>query len=210
VEILNYLIEFFSIYGYFAVLFVLILCGVGLPIPEDITLIAGGVICALSHTTQHKLNLQVMTMVSLFGVLLGDGIMFIMGRRLGPKVTKVKGIRRVITKDIYKKIQDKVHKYGNKILFLARFLPGIRAPIYIMAGVSHKISYFKFLLMDGLAAIISVPILIYLGYFFANDLDVVIDYVKHSEIFIVVLIIIIAILFIVYKKRKKNKNLINK
>ena len=203
-EILNYLIEFFSIYGYFAVLFVLILCGIGLPIPEDITLIAGGVICALSHTTTHKLNLQIMVVVALFGVLLGDGIMFIMGRRLGPKVTRVKGIRRIITKDIYKKIQDKVHNYGNKILFFARFLPGLRAPIYIMAGVSHKISYLKFLLMDGLAAIISVPLLVYLGYFFANDLDVVIDYVKHSEIFITVLIVLFVVLFIVYKKRKKN------
>lgn len=205
-EILNYLIEFFSIYGYFAVLIVLMLCGIGLPIPEDITLIAGGVICALSHTTQHKLNLQIMIMVALFGVLLGDCVMFIMGRRLGPKVTKVKGLRRIITKDIYKKIQDKVHKYGNKILFFARFLPGLRAPIYVMAGVSHKVSYFKFLLMDGLAAIISVPLLVYLGYFFANDLDVVIDYVKHSEIFITILIIIITVLFIVYKKRKNKKS----
>ena len=73
-----------------------------------------------------------------------------------------------------------------------------------MAGVSHKISYLKFLLMDGLAAIISVPLLVYLGYFFANDLDVVIDYVKHSEIFITVLIVLFVVLFIVYKKRKKN------
>jgi membrane protein DedA with SNARE-associated domain len=207
VEILNYLIEFFSIYGYFAVLIVLILCGVGLPIPEDITLIAGGVICALSYSTQHKLNIQVMILVSLCGVLVGDCIMFIMGRRLGPKVTRVKGIRKIITKDIYKKIQDKVHKYGNKILFFARFLPGLRAPIYVMAGVSHKISYLKFLLMDGLAAIISVPILVYLGYFFANDLNMVIDYVKHSELLIIVLLVFITILFIVYKVRKKREKI---
>ncbi|MCE2706388.1 MAG: DedA family protein [Proteobacteria bacterium] len=205
-EVLNYLIEFFTNYGYWAVFFVLIACGIGVPIPEDITLIAGGVICALSNDTHHVLLPEIMSVISLIGVLGGDAIMFLMGRKLGSKVTRVKGIRRIITKEIYVHIQEKVHKYGDKILFFARFLPGLRAPIYIMAGVSHKVSYFKFLLMDGLAALISVPSLIYLGYFFANDLDHVLNYVKHSEVLIIGLIVS-GVLFTLIYKRSKNKKI---
>ena len=39
---MEFLINFFSNYGYFAVLFVLIICGFGVPIPEDITLVING------------------------------------------------------------------------------------------------------------------------------------------------------------------------
>ena len=50
---MEFLIHFFSDYGYFAVLFVLIICGFGVPIPEDITLVSGGVISGLGYTNVH-------------------------------------------------------------------------------------------------------------------------------------------------------------
>ena len=204
-EILNYLIDFFSTYGYFAVFIVLIACGMGMPVPEDVTLIAGGVICALSKSTSHHLHPEIMFLTAFTGVIIGDGTMFFMGRRLGSKVTRLPGVRRIITEKVYGEIQAKVLKYGDKILFVARFLPGIRAPIYIMAGVSHRVSYLKFVIMDGLAAIISVPLLVYLGYFFANDLDVILNYVKHSEVAIVCLITLVVGIIVFYNIRKAKK-----
>lgn len=182
----------------------------GVPIPEDITLIAGGVICALSQGALHPLHPQIMSLIALIGVLIGDGIMFFVGRRLGPKVTRVRGLKRIITKKVYCQIQAKVIKYGQKVLFVARFLPGLRAPIFIMAGVSHSVSYLRFILMDGMAAIISVPILVYLGYFFANDLEDILNYVKHSEIIIVAIIIIVIAVIIIYNRRKGKKANTNK
>ena len=41
---MEFLIEFFSSYGYWAVFLVLLACGFGVPIPEDVTLVSGGVI----------------------------------------------------------------------------------------------------------------------------------------------------------------------
>ncbi|HNO24973.1 MAG TPA: DedA family protein, partial [Leptospiraceae bacterium] len=67
-EILNFLVGFFTSYGYFAVFGVLILCGFGLPVPEDVTLIAGGVISALGDT-----NVHFMFGVGMAGGLVGDG-----------------------------------------------------------------------------------------------------------------------------------------
>ncbi len=203
-EILNYLIDFFTHYGYFAVFIVLIACGIGLPIPEDITLIAGGVICVLSYTTVNVLSPEIMTIIALSGVLIGDSIMFLLGYKLGHKVTRIKGIRNIITPTVYEQIQEKIHRYGDKILFFARFLPGLRAPIFIISGVSHRVSYIKFIVMDGLAAIISVPLLVYVGYFFANDLETIVIYVKHSEWLIIGLFLTIILAFFVYKKYIKK------
>lgn len=46
--LLDSLIDFFTNYGSIAVFGVLLLCGFGLPIPEDITLVAGGVISSIA------------------------------------------------------------------------------------------------------------------------------------------------------------------
>ncbi len=207
-EILNLLIQFFTNYGYMAVFLVLVACGFGLPIPEDITLIAGGVICAISSTGDSGLRTDIMAVIALCGVLVGDSIMFIIGSKLGIGVTRVKGLKRIITKNTYFEIQKKVQKYGLKILFIARFLPGLRAPIFVFTGASHKVHFIKFLLMDFAAALISVPTLVYLGYFFANDLGHVLKWVKHSETLIIGVIIIIVVIIIVnnwYKNKKDTK-----
>lgn len=199
-DMLHYLINFFSGFGYIAVFLVLVLCGFGIPFPEDVTLVAGGVICALSLSANHHLNYHIMIIVAFLGVVVGDGVMFVLGRILGPKVTRIPLIRMILTPRVYIKMQAKAKKYGNKILFVARFLPGLRAPIFLTAGVSHKVSFWKFLLMDTLAALISVPIWVYLGFLFAYDLDRVLAWVTHSEILLVTIVSFVLITIFVYHK----------
>ncbi|MCC2624801.1 MAG: DedA family protein [Burkholderiales bacterium] len=206
-EILHYLLEFFAMYGYVAVFLVLVACGFGTPIPEDITLVAGGIICALSLTTNYPLNKYTMILVALCGVLIGDSVMFYLGRIVGPRVTRLPFVRRIITPRVYIKMQDKVHRYGNKILFIARFLPGLRAPIFLTAGVSHRVPFWKFLLMDGSAALISVPVWVYLGYIFAYDIDEVLLWLHKSEVLIIIAVVVILVGMYLYGKiSKKNKN----
>ena len=205
-EILEHLMVFFTQYGYWAVFFVLVACGFGVPVPEDIALLAGGVICGLSVHTSYQLNIHYMVVISLVGVLLGDGVMFFLGRLLGPRVTKIPGLKHVITPQNYAKIQEKARLYGDKILFIARFLPGLRAPIFIVSGISHKVSIFKFILMDGVAALISVPTIVYLGYFFSYDLDNVIHWLKKGESFIIGGIVLIIVVFILFRYFKKHKH----
>jgi membrane protein DedA with SNARE-associated domain len=59
-------------------------------------------------------------------------------------------------------------------LFIGRFLPGLRAPIFFTAG-SMKVPFVKFLFFDGLAALISVPVFVWLGHWlwekFHDDIE---------------------------------------
>lgn len=206
-ETLHYLLEFFTMFGYIAVFLVLVACGFGLPIPEDVTLVAGGIICGLSLATDYHLDKYIMMAVALSGVLIGDGIMFSLGRIVGPKVTRMPVIRRIITPRVYIKMQEKAHRYGNKILFIARFLPGLRAPIFLTAGISHRVPLWKFLIMDGSAALISVPIWVYLGYIFAYDIDRVLFWLRKSEVLIIILILAAVFGMIVYNRAFKKKKL---
>ena len=144
--------QFFIQFGYLAVFFVLILCGFGIPIPEDVTLVAGGVISGLGYTDVH-----IMAVVGMAGVLAGDGIMFLLGRHYGDRLLRFKPVARLLNPKRYAQVQQKFDRYGNRVLFVARFLPGLRSPMFLAAGMSRKISFWRWLAMDGLAAALSVP-----------------------------------------------------
>lgn len=197
----TFLEAFFTQYGYAAVFLVLVACGFGVPIPEDITLVTGGIIAGLGHAHVHT-----MFMVSIVGVLIGDGIMFMAGRFYGDRILRFRLIQRLMTPKRYAKVQEKFDKYGNRVLFIARFLPGLRTPIYITAGVSQRITFLQFFIMDGLAALISVPIWVYLGWYGAGNIDWVLKKVHQFQtaLFIIIAIIVIGVLWRWYQKRTQR------
>lgn len=165
-DVFQTLMPIFTEYGYAAVFVMLLICGFGVPVPEDVTLVTGGVIAGLGHADVHT-----MFAVGMMGVLLGDGTMFGLGRLYGPRIIKLPGFRRVLTAERFASAQDAFHKYGKWVMFVARFLPGLRTPVFFTAGMSHRVSVPTWLLMDGCAALISVPIWVYLGYFGAQNWD---------------------------------------
>lgn len=200
---LDFLIEFFTDYGYIAVFGILILCGFGLPVPEDITLVSGGVISGLDLANPHT-----MCVVGLAGVLIGDSTMFLAGRIFGYRIQKLKTFRRILSPRRFSHIQRKFKQYGLSLLFVARFLPGLRSPIFLVAGMSRRISYLTFILMDGFAALISVPVWVYLGYFFADNLDLLMEYVKDVQTMIYLALgLVLAIVLIIYLKKRFHSKL---
>ncbi|RNK25749.1 hypothetical protein COH91_02785 [Neisseria meningitidis] len=191
---------FFVEYGYAAVFFVLVICGFGVPIPEDLTLVTGGVISGMGYTNPH-----IMFAVGMLGVLVGDGIMFAAGRIWGQKILKFKPIVRIMTPKRYEQVQEKFDKYGNWVLFVARFLPGLRTAVFVTAGISRKVSYLRFIIMDGLAALISVPIWIYLGEYGAHNIDWLMAKMHslQSGIFVILGIGATVVAWIWWKKRQR-------
>lgn len=185
------LIEFFSEYGYLAVFLVLVVCGFGVPIPEDITLVSGGIISGLGYANPH-----IMLVVSMLGVLIGDSTMYWLGRIFGVKILRFRPLRRILKPKIMKLVREKFAKYGSRVLFVARFLPGLRAPIYMVSGITRRVSYLKFVLMDFCAAIISVPIWVYLGHYGAHNLDWIKEQIHKGQmgIYIIIGILIVAII----------------
>lgn len=198
---MQFFIEFFTHYGYFAVFSVLMLSGFGVPIPEDITLVSGGIITGLGYANPHW-----MVVVSMLGVLIGDGMMYLLGRFYGVKILRFRLIKRFITFKRLKMVKDKFDRYGNRVLFFARFLPGLRTPTYIISGITRRVSFTRFLLIDFFAAIISVPFWVYLGHHGAENIDWIKTQIHHSQMGIyLILAIVAAFIAITYWKRKRQQ-----
>jgi membrane protein DedA with SNARE-associated domain len=199
-EILTTLIGFFQSYGYSAVFGVLILCGFGLPIPEDITLISGGVISALGKT-----NVHIMFFVGMVGVLIGDSAVFLLGYFNGESIQKNRFVAKFLTQERYEKVQTQFEKYGKWVIFMARFMPGLRMPIYLSAGISKKVSFLRFFLTDFFASAISVPIWVYMGFYLADNFNILLSYMHNAQAIILSIVGAFLLLLIVLYFRKKKE-----
>ena len=147
-----------------AVLFVLLLCGLGLPLPEDVVLVTGGALVWLAYPTEPvtvlgmlgRLPVWAMIGTGLVGCLAGDAILFFAGRRFGEHVAKIPLLRRVLSPAKQRRVEALTRRYGRRVVFVSRFMPGLRSPTFFMTGHAG-VPYWKFLMYDGLAALISVP-----------------------------------------------------
>lgn len=175
-DLLERLVTIFAESGYLAVWLALTICGLGLPLPEDVTLVAGGVIAGLGYA-----NVHLMFAMCMVGVLLGDATVFLLGRRYGAAMLGWRWVARVLPPARYEVVRHKFARYGNRALFVARFLPGMRTTVYFTAGATHQVSLLRFVLIDGLAALISVPVWVYLGYFGANNRDWLATWMQRGQ-----------------------------
>ena len=198
-DLLQHLITIFAENGYIAVFIALMICGAGLPLPEDITLVAGGVIAGLGYANVHA-----MFGLTMFGVLLGDAAIFLLGHHYGARILQWRFVARVLTPSRYAKVQKKFEQYGNRMLFFARFLPGMRTTIYLTAGTTHRVSFLRFLLIDTLAALISVPFWVYLGYFGADNHEWLVKWIRRgqSSLWMLVGLLVLTALVLWWRHRR--------
>jgi len=156
-------------WSYLGLFVVLMAAGFGLPLPEDIPLILSGFVVS---TGQARLDLMIL--FGLAGVILGDSCLFLIGRRLGPAVLHRRAFRRFAKPWLVKRARKMYENHGAKILFASRFMPGIRSVMFLTAG-TFKVPYWKMLVFDGSAALISVPTLIWAGYYFHDSIKEVFE-----------------------------------
>jgi len=187
--------------AYATVFLILLACGLGVPLPEDISLILGGF---LAH--KGAANLPIMMVVGFVGILAGDSLIFYFGRRLGRKVgTKPTGFfARIITPEKRAKVEGLFAIHGQKIVMIARFMPGVRAVTYFTAG-SVGMPYWRFIFWDGLAALLSAPVFVFLGYHFGSELDKLIGTLKDSQYIVMGSLVVLGGAFYLWRRRKAAK-----
>jgi membrane protein DedA with SNARE-associated domain len=185
--------------AYTAIFSILFACGLGLPIPEDLTLFAAGYLAYLENIELHWAMA-----VCLVGVLIGDFTLFTIGRLFGRRVLNLPGVRYIMTPERIALAQAKLKKNARKVCFIARFLAGLRGPIYFTAGMLG-VRPLTFVSLDSMAALISVPALTYLGYYFGDEIEIGLHYMRRAERYIMIGLAVIGFLVVLNLLRKKTK-----
>jgi membrane protein DedA with SNARE-associated domain len=151
--------------GYLGIALILILGGVGLPIPEEAPIILAAVL-----SRNGKLHGPLALASCLIGVLLGDLVVYFLGFFYGEKVLSFPLTRRLLTRQREAQIKGYFHRHGFKILVSGRFVPGFRTAAYLTAGIL-KLPTLKLLLTDLVAASLTTFLMFGLGYAFADQIQ---------------------------------------
>lgn len=200
IDFLDFLVPY-GMYSYWVMFGFLIACGFGFPMPEDIILISGGILSA-----REICNVWIFFLLSMAGVLIGDGTIFFAGHFFGDRVKSTWLFKRVMKPKTDARIAKFWTKYGEKVVFMARFMPGLRMPIFLTAGI-YKVSPLKFFALDGFAAIISVPVWIWVGYIFGHNLEVLEDKIKQFQFGIYGVLVLLVLGFVaIYLLKKRILN----
>ncbi len=188
---------------YIAVVAVMIASGFGLPVPEEVTVVSVGLLTYIgAHPEQFPppypgapvVHGYEAAMVTLIAVVFADCLIFSLGRIFGRKIIAMPRFQRVFTEERLGKINGWVKKHGMYAVFVFRFTAGLRFPAHIILGMS-RIRAWQFAMVDGIAAMISIPTQILLIYHFGEP----ILHIFHEFKIWIMWLVIAAVVFITLK-----------
>jgi len=160
-------------FGYFGIFLVLVLGGLGLPVPEEAPIIVAAIL-----TRKGTMHWMPALGSCLGGVLVGDFVVYFLGFFYGEKVLSLPLTRKFLTREREAQIKGYFHRHGVKILILGRFAVGFRTAAYLTAGIL-RLPTLKLFLTDLCAASFSTLLMFGLGYAFASKVEEGFNEAKH-------------------------------
>jgi membrane protein DedA with SNARE-associated domain len=183
------IIEHFPYAGLFILL---ILGGMGLPFPEDVTLILCGFL--ISH---EVVKIVPALIVVYAGLLLADFILYSIGKKYGRMIVTNKRFHKILPQERLSIFEDKFNKKGLLVILFGRHLIGLRAQLFIVAGVV-RMPALKFVLVDAFTSILTMILMIGAGYLGGNSLQIIkkdISRIEHVAIFLAILLLVVYLFF---------------
>ncbi len=175
---------------YLALYGMLLLSAMGMPLPEDLTLVAAGYLINLGLVRPVPA-----VAVGILGILTGDQFVYSVGRHFGPRVMRHRWFSHVLPERRYTWIRGKFDRYGEKIVFFARFVSGLRGPTFIAAGML-RMPRAQFILYDFAGALLNVPLFILIGHLAGPHLErLLLHLVRARQTALILLLLLVASYF---------------
>ncbi|MGA8913530.1 MAG: DedA family protein [Nitrososphaeraceae archaeon] len=201
IEILRPLVEFItsviSSLGYGGIFFLMILESALIPIPSEIIMPFSGFLASTG-----KLGSLGVILAGSLGNLVGSVITYYLGIRLG-RAFLIKYGKYILFRVHHLVWTEQLfQKYGDKISFVGRLLPGVRTYISLPAGIG-KSNFIKFVVYTLVGSIIWNSLLTYAGIQLGRSWQHIDKYSGYLDI-IAVVAIAVFIVWIVYSNRRNR------
>ena len=190
-------------FPYFGIFLLLVLGGIGLPFPEDATLILTGFLVAQNVMKPIQAFLPVYS-----GLLISDFFLYWVGKKYGSMLVLHKRFQKIISPEQLAGLEEKFNRRGVWVVLIGRHFLGLRSQIFLVAGVM-RMSAIKFLLADGATSLFTIALMGGIGYAGGNSVEILKKNVKRIEHIAVLIVAILFTAWIIYKyfKNKKSKEI---
>ena len=185
---------------YLGIFLLLILGGVGLPFPEDATLILTGFLVAQNVIKPVQTFLAVYS-----GLLISDFLLYWVGKKYGRMLVLHKRFRKIISPEQLSRLEEKFKRRGVWVVLIGRHFLGLRAQIFLVAGVM-RMSATKFLLADGATSLFTIALMGGIGYAGGNSVEILKKNVKRIEHIAILILVILLTGWIAYKYFKTKRS----
>ena len=201
-ENINELIDSENAYSvHLGIVILLVLGALGFPVPEDIPIILAGIAAA-----QKIVSTQGIFLTCYVSVVIADIFIFMVGWLFGQKLLKAGTKSRflpVVTEDKVETIREGLRKRRLLYIFIARHLFAVRTLTFLISG-ALRIPISEFIIADAIAALISVSLMMGLGYFLGETLtpEVINHLVSQASLYLLAAVVIVAAIYLFRKKKK--------
>lgn len=193
------------VYG--TVIFMMVISSFGFPVPEEVSLVSVGIVCYMGRNPElfpppevgaEAVNTYTAAAVTFFAVVASDFLVYTLGKTLGARVMRWSVMKR--QQKQLDRVKGWMAKYGVFAAALFRFTPGLRFPGHFSCGMMG-LSPYKFLAVDSVAALISVPTQIFLISYYGKE---ILDNFKTIKIIIGVALVIGGIVYFLRSRSKPS------
>lgn len=187
--------------AYLGIALFVMLTGAGFPVPEEVFIIIAGV-----ASSQGFLDWWLAVAACLFGALAGDCLLYWIGYHFGSNVLREHHWwTRFVHPEREAQMEQMIDKHGLKVLFLTRFLVGIRAPVYLSAGVL-RVPFRRFLLIDLFCATAVIGTFFGLSYFLGERYgEAIYHWIHDLEVLLTVIVVVAVVAACIYFWRRRKR-----
>ena len=189
-QIISWALALVSKFGYGGIFFTMMLESAAIPIPSEVVLPFSGFLAS-----SGRLNFWLVVFVATLANLAGSTILYWVGFFGGQPILEKYGKYALIHRDDIQKLDSWLKKYGAKLAFVSRLLPGIRTFSSIVLGTG-RLNFNKFFWYTFFGSFIWNLPLAYVGLVTGKNWNVLRPYFHKFELVILAAIVIAVILFI--------------
>ena len=198
-HILEILKEHLAHHGYTTVAVALLLENAGVPVPGETILL----LASFLAYSEHQLSLPWIIVTGTIAATLGDNLGFTIGHFGGrPLLDRYQHLFR-IPDHVIARGENLLQRYGAPIIFVARFIFGMRVVAGPLAGVLGM-NWARFTLFNFLGAALWVTVIASVGYFFGSQWETLMRVMRGANVFF--LIVAVAVVVIVWWRRRRNQS----
>jgi membrane protein DedA with SNARE-associated domain len=188
-------------FTYPGVFLVLLVSGLGVPIPEELP-----IAIAAMMARWDVMRWQGALLACMGGALAGDVVLYWVGRHFGRRILRWPTVRRrVLTPAREARIMEAYRRHGLKFLVVARLVMGLRSAAFLTAGLV-RVPFLWFFLVDMVAVLVSVPLTFGVAYAVADSVAVAVARVRELQLWIAGAVLLIAAAWLIVFLRRRPRD----
>jgi membrane protein DedA with SNARE-associated domain len=191
------IIRVIGTWGYFGIFFCVFIGNLGLPVPEETVVLAAGFLAG-----RNLLDVRMVFVVVVLSAIAGDSTGYLIGHTGGQRLLDRLCNMSLFVRHRRERFEKFFHEHGNKAVFMARFVTGLRFMAGPMAGAAGM-KFTRFLRWNMMGATSWGALMVLLGYLVGDEIDRIIPFTEYARqlVMLAVALLILGVLIFWWRER---------